>query len=78
MPGQESGGTGGPRERELAVSLAIALVILYAMAYLLLAVDRLNSPEPSFLGISTAMAYSIIVWLGIVLVLTVAFLRVWR
>ncbi len=58
--------------------ITAAFIILYLALYLYYVVPGLNSPEPSVLGMSVALAYSLLVWVLLMAVVAAAYLYVWR
>ncbi len=55
-----------------------AYITVNALVFLLYVVPGLNSPEPSFAGLSTAFAYALAVWIVLMLLLIVVAVYVWR
>ncbi len=64
--------------KSLAHALTGAFVLLYIAAYLVYLVPSLNSPKPSFAGMSVTLVYSLVVWMLLLLVVVVAAVKVWR
>ena len=62
--------------RSLAVTAAF--ILLYAALYIYYIFPSLNSPDPTFLGLSKALTYSLLVWVLLMAVIVAAYLYVWR
>jgi len=59
--------------------LAIVLTLIVILAYILLfAVYSFNKPDPTFLGMSLPLFYTMILWLIVSVCVVVAAWRVWR
>ena len=65
-------------ELEAGKTLTAAFVALYAAIYLLYVMPGLNSPQQVFLGLSRALAWSLLVWIGMMIVVYLAYKYVWR
>jgi len=57
---------------------AAMFAFLYLLTYLLYIGKGLNSPEPTVLGLSRALAFSLLVWLGLMALIVIAYKAVWR
>ncbi len=61
-----------------AKAWAAMFAFLYLITYLLYIGKGLNSPEPTVLGLSRTLAFSLLVWLGLMALIVIAYKSVWR